>query len=597
MATSGQIQTNTSFGYVKLEWETVSQNIENNYSILTYTLSIYRSGNISSTVGKSYSVAFNGSTVATGSTTIGGDGTKTVKTGNLTMYHNADGTKTFDFSFALKIDMTLSGSWIGTVTGSGSGTLNPIPRATNPVLSASSIDMGMSIAITLSRASDAFTHVLSYAFGNASGTISENAETSATWVPSVTLAQEIPNANSGTATITCKTYSGSRLIGTKSVPIILKVPASVIPVINSVSRTEAVTSPTIAATFGNFVQNQSKINVVTSSNGTQGANITGCVVTLQDANSAGMPLLATYYGANITTDILTWNTTKIRVGVKVTDSRGRVASVFYDHTVLQYTPPVISAFSAYRSDSSGNPNDNSTMLKITVNFSIDAINNLNSKNYEIVYKIAGANSWAGIIASGNIYSRNESFYTSSATFDTNTSYELGLFVTDTFESSHSILTIPTAFTLVDCRSTGKGIAFGKASEKDAMEVAMDVYFTGNVYGLPSSGGSPSEEHITYTSFSGGVVSSGSLTVTKKQGVCYISGTVTLTDRISSWTTVLSSSKIPAPQHRKIVPFVAPRWGSTYVQSMRGKILANGGLQLVYGSKNEYVFDLSYPIDD
>lgn len=596
MAINGHVQTDTGFGYVKLDWETASQNIENNYSILTYTLSIYRSSNIPTTAAKSYSIVFNGSTVASGSTTIGGSGTKTIKTGNLLMYHNADGTKTFDFSFAQQIDVMWDGSLIGTVSDSGSGTLDPIPRATNPTLSASSVDMGGSIAITLPRASSEFTHALTYVFGNAGGTISTSAETSATWVPPVSLAQQIPNANSGTAKIICKTYKGSKLIGTKSVPVILKVPTFVAPVITGVTRTEAVTSPTIAATFGSFVQNQSKIKVVTSASGAHGSTITGCVVTLLDASSVGTPLLATYHGTNVTTDILTWNTTKVRVNVKVKDSRGRVASAFYEHGVLKYAPPIISAFSAYRSDSSGNPKDDSTMLKITLNFSIDALNNKNSKSYEIMYRVAGASAWAGTVIAGGVYSRNESFYTSSVTFDVNTSYELGLFVTDTFESSHSIVTVPTSFTLVDCRSTGKGIAFGKASEKDAMEVAMDVYFTGNVYGLPSTGESPSEEHNTYTSFSGGVISSGKLTVSKKNGVCYVSGTVTLTDRISSWTTVLTSSQIPAPQHGELVPFTVPRWDSSYVQPMRGKILANGGLQLVYGSGKEYVFNLAYPIE-
>lgn len=596
MAINGYIQTDTAFGYVKLEWETASQNVENNYSILTYTLSIYRSNNIPTTAAKSYSIVFNGSTVASGSTTIGGSGTKTIKTGNLLMYHNADGTKTFDFSFAQQIDVMFNGSLVGTVTGSGSGTLDAIPRATNPTLSASSVDMGGNIAITLSRASSEFTHSVSYVFGNASGTISTDAETSATWIPPVSLAEQIPNSNSGTATIVCKTYNGSKLVGTKSVPVVLKVPTSVIPTINSVTMNEAVTSPTIAATFGSFVQNQSKIKVVTSASGVYGSTITGCVVTLLDASSVGNPLLATYYGTNVTTDILTWNTTKIRVVVKVKDSRGRIASAFYERPVLKYTPPVISAFSAYRSDSSGNPNDSSTMLKITLSFSIDALGSRNSKNYEIVYKQKGASSWAGTVIVGSVYSRNESFYTSSVTFDANTSYELGLFVTDTFESSHSIVTVPTSFTLVDCRSTGKGIAFGKASEKDAMEVAMDVYFTGNVYGLPSTGESPSEEHKTYTSFSGGVISSGKITVSKKNGVCYVSGVVTLTNRISSWTTVLTSSQIPAPQHGDMVPFAVPRWDSSYVQPMRGKILANGGLQLVYGSGKEYVFNLAYPIE-
>lgn len=597
MAINGHVQTDTAFGYVKLEWETTSQNIENNYSILAYTLSIYRASNISATGGKSYSIAFNGSTIASGSTTIGGSGTKTIKTGNLMMYHNADGKKTFDFSFAQQIDVMFNGTMIGTVTGSGSGTLDAIPRATNPTLSASSVNMGVAIAITLPRASSSFTHDLSYVFGNASGTISTNAETSATWIPPVSLAEQIPNSNSGTAKIICKTYSGSKLIGTKSVPVILKVPTSVIPIINGVTMTEAVTSPTIAATFGSFVQNQSKIKIVTSASGVHGSTITGCVVTLLDASSVGNPLLATYHGTNVTTDILTWNTTKIRITVKVKDSRGRVASAFYERPVLKYTPPVIYAFSAYRSDSAGNPKDDSTMLKITLNFSIEALNNLNGKNYEIVYKPVGANSWAGTVVVGNVYSRNESFYTSSVTFDANTSYVLGLSVTDTFESSHSTFTVPSAFTLIDCRSTGKGIAFGKASEKDAMEVAMDVYFTGNVYGLPSSGGGGGDYSAeTYSLTAQDVITSGTSNVVKKSGWCMVRGGVTVSNAVSSWITILDATQAPPPQHGYSIYLTVPYWSTTYTRPLRVCLMADGGVRIRYGGTGEFQFQFMYPIE-
>uniref|UniRef100_UPI004025A81A hypothetical protein n=1 Tax=Eubacterium sp. TaxID=142586 RepID=UPI004025A81A len=34
--------------------------------------------------------------------------------------------------------------------------------------------------------------------------------------------------------------------------------------------------------------------------------------------------------------------------------------------------------------------------------------------------------------------------------------------------------------LIDINASGKGIAFGKASEKDGMEIAFDVEFTGNL---------------------------------------------------------------------------------------------------------------------
>ena len=102
--------------------------------------------------------------------------------------------------------------------------------------------------------------------------------------------------------------------------------------------------------------------------------------------------------------------------------------------------------------------------------------------------------------------------------------------------------------------------------------------------------------VTYTSFSGGVLSSGSVTVSKKLGMCCISGTLTLSKSISAWTTILSSSKVPAPQHGELVPFEASQWGTSYARPLRGKVMPDGGLQLVYGAAGNYVFTIAYPID-
>ncbi len=137
---------------------------------------------------------------------------------------------------------------------------------------------------------------------------------------------------------------------------------------------------------------------------------------------------------------------------------------------------------------------------------------------------------------------------------------------------------------------GEWIAIGDAN------VASETEFYGHVV-LP--GGNLEDKDYsanTYTSFSGGVLSSGSVVVTKKLGVCYVSGTVTLSKSISAWTTILSSSKVPTPQHGELVPFEASQWGTSYVRPLRGKITPSGGLQLVYGVAGNYVFNVSYPID-
>ena len=92
MATSGYKSVTTAFGYVRLSWSLESQDISNNTSTISYALTIYRSSSINSTASKDYSIKINGVTVASGTTTIGGSGTKTIKSGTTTISHNSDGT-------------------------------------------------------------------------------------------------------------------------------------------------------------------------------------------------------------------------------------------------------------------------------------------------------------------------------------------------------------------------------------------------------------------------------------------------------------------------------------------------------------------------
>ena len=137
---------------------------------------------------------------------------------------------------------------------------------------------------------------------------------------------------------------------------------------------------------------------------------------------------------------------------------------------------------------------------------------------------------------------------------------------------------------------GEWIAIGDAN------VASETEFYGHVV-LPGGNLEDKDYSSTkHTNFSGSVISSGSVVVTKKLGVCYVSGAVTLSKSISAWTTILSGSKVPAPQHGELVPFEASQWGTSYVRPLRGKVTPSGGLQLVYGAAGNYVFAIAYPID-
>lgn len=466
MATSKAMDTSNQYVKYTITITQNSQNITNNTSNVTVSVRFYRTNTGYETYGSgTVYCKINGvqySTSVTSSQKITSSGI-VLFSKTLNIAHNADGTKTLNTS------AWISHSVVTSSEQSYSEALATIPRATTPTLSSSSFDMGSSITISTPRASSSFTHTLTYQFGSLSGTIATGVATSRTWNVPLTLANAIPNATSGTGSITCQTYNGSTLIGTKSVPFVVKVPTSVVPSISSVSIEEAVEG--IASKFNGFVQNRSKLNVSINANGVYNSTITKYETYIQAVH---------YLGSSFTSNLITASGT-IGVLTIVTDSRGRTAQITNNVTILEYSSPTIAAFSAYRCDNDGNPDYEGTKLKVTVNFDISTVNNLNDKYYEILYKVKGAASWAGTLVSGNVYSRDDSFIT-AALFSGDETYELMIRIWDFFVTGdngvYASLDIPTAFTLIDFRATGKGIAFGKVSESDNMEIALDLDLSG-----------------------------------------------------------------------------------------------------------------------
>ena len=272
MATSGTIQQAIRTGYrLQIAWS-ITQNVANNTSSVTAKVQLVSTGSsytINSTASKSGSLTINGTKYTfTFTAALTGSQTKTIFTKTVTVAHNADGTKTCAFSATAGINVTLGGTYYGDVTASGNGTFDTIARATVPTVSASSVNMGNSITINMPRAASAFTHTLTYKFGSATGTIGSGLGTSKAWAVPLSLASQIPKGTSGTVTITCQTYNGSTLIGTKTVTFTAVVPASVVPTISSVAVAD--TNSNYATQFGSLVQNKSKAKFTITAVGAYG---------------------------------------------------------------------------------------------------------------------------------------------------------------------------------------------------------------------------------------------------------------------------------------------------------------------------------------
>lgn len=187
-----------------------SQSIANNTSSITVKCYVTTSGGSYNNYSPSGKCTINGTTYSF-SHSIPANTKTLVYSKTVTVGHNTDGTKTVSASFTFNTEL-----YEGTIEASTSKKLTTIPRTTTPSLSASSVKPGGSITISMPRASSSFDHTLTYSCGKSSGTIGSNLGTSKTWTVPTSFITQNPNGNQ-TCTITCKTYSGSTYIGSKSV--------------------------------------------------------------------------------------------------------------------------------------------------------------------------------------------------------------------------------------------------------------------------------------------------------------------------------------------------------------------------------------------
>lgn len=474
MATSGTIQQAIRTGYrIQIAWTVDSQSVANNTSTVTAKVQLVSTGSsytINSTASKSGSLTINGTTYTFSFTaSLSGSQTKTLYTKTVTVAHSTDGSKTCSFSATCGINVTLSGTYYGSITASGTGTFDTIARAStiSGVTSSVAINGTNAVTVNITRASSSFTHTVVFSFGSYSNTIT-GVGTSTSYAIPTTWINAIPSATSGTAKVTVTTYSGSTKIGSAvSKNFTVTVPSTVVPAISTLTLSEAVSA--VATQFGVYVQNKSKITAKTTASGVYSSTIKTYKTTIQGVN---------YSGATVTSGVLTKSGTST-VTVTVTDSRGRTASKTASITVIAYTAPKITSFQGFRCLADGTENYEGTYIKAAFNFSISSVSEKNTASYTIEYKLSTASTWTAL-TSGSVYALNSSIISASGAFSVDSSYDIRLTVKDYFATITSTFEIPTAFTLLDFNASGKGLAFGKVSEEDTFECALAADFMNNI---------------------------------------------------------------------------------------------------------------------
>ena len=334
--------------------------------------------------------------------------------------------------------------------------------ATQPSLSVSTVEMGTSVTINTPAVNSAYRHTLRYAFGSASGTIATGIASSVSWAPPVSLANQIPSATAGSGTIYCDTYSGSTLLGTKSVSITLTVPGSVVPSAGTLSAALAEdTSGT-----GLYVKGMGKAKLTLSgASGAYGSSITSYTIT-----GGGW----TAKNGALTTGTLA-SAGNITFTATVTDSRGRKASTTRTISVIDYTKPGVAGCDVYRCDADGNRKKAGTYFAVEINASYSAITG-NILNITARYKKQSESSYGTAMNVTN----NGKTVIGGGSIGASTTYDVLVTVADKYNSLLIQRTLSTKSVLQSFKRSA-GAAIGKVAElANWLDVAWDTRIRGNL---------------------------------------------------------------------------------------------------------------------
>lgn len=324
-----------------------------------------------------------------------------------------------------------------------------------PSVSSTSVNLGSAVTIYTNRVSTATTHTLLYTFGNTSGTIATGVGASVSWTPGLTLATQIPSATSGTCAITCQSYNGGVLTGTRTCTLTLNVPTTIVPSISSVTVGD--TNTTVATKIQAYVKTLSTLSVDITATGSYGSTVTSYRTSLDGV---------TYTAASFTTSKKLSASGNMTLTVTVTDSRGRTATYTETLTVLDYSYPSIRLFKADRCNSDGSAAQlDGTNVRYSLEGGVVSLNNKNALACVVYYKLASDTEWTKSeslpVTSYNLSATDKVL---TQTFDALASYDLKVRLQDYFYYVEQAVSIGTKGVIMDFLADGTGIAFGKVAE-------------------------------------------------------------------------------------------------------------------------------------
>ena len=407
-----RIEKFTNSGYAKLAMEVVETgySIENNDSPVQYHLWLERGSTwVYDLNNETWAEAtINGQTVVNKYVSFDLRNTNRVLlgSGTITIPHNEDGSKTITF-WARILNVADQGdiNWFSGTLG-----LTNIPRSSD-IGSVKATELEQPVTIEINKKVNEFRHQVWWQV-NDSGWIDLGTghDTSVQLTIPISYAERITNSDTGLLDVCVRTFKGNDKIGNdiykRGIPI--KIPASIVPILEDVTITERTAQLAEFIPVGNFVKDKSVMRVeAINAAGSHGSTIVSTELTV---DSLVVRAATGDFPAN--------KAGNLEVIAKVTDSRGRTATKSKIIKVWDYYSPKIIGFLANRT---GNGTNKTIIATVAANVSPLVIDGINRNPYtlKIQYSAKKVNRWIDAV---NL--TNESQERINRQFDCGAFYEL-----------------------------------------------------------------------------------------------------------------------------------------------------------------------------
>ena len=293
-------------------------------------------------------------------------------------------------------------------------------------LSADSVSAGEALGVSISCADPAYTHNVTIALGSRTYTEKEIAD-SLTYIIPLAWLDQLPNVESGTATVTVETISGSTSLGSVSAYVTVLCPEDIVPTVGTILATQ------VDGLWDMYIQTHSRCKI-TVSDYAPGA---GATIASIHISGNGNSVWADEYTSD---ELRTAGENVFTVTVK--DSRGRSAQGTVSIMVEAYSPVAILSKTAYRCDAQGNEDrENGRSVMLGCSYEMTSVGE-NAATVQVFWREYRTETWTELADWPNESGTLQVALTDSIAMDAQ--YEFRFVVSDAVSRAEQISQMPAA---------------------------------------------------------------------------------------------------------------------------------------------------------